>query len=224
MEERVAAVHSGESPELVWFLEHPPLYTAGTSAKPKDLVDPKGRPVYKTGRGGQYTYHGPGQRVVYVMHDLSRRGRDLRGHVDRLERWVIAALADFGVTGVTRPDRVGIWVERGTDDDGKAREDKIAAVGVRVRRWVTYHGIAVNVCPKMKHFRGIVPCGIDDPGLGVTSLKKLKVNCSLADFDAALARHYTAIFGEDEAASEQSFGKQPRFEGDDRRQNGVCLG
>jgi len=165
MEDRVAAILSGEAPELVWLLEHPPLYTAGTSAKAADLLDAARFPVYAAGRGGQYTYHGPGQLVAYVLFDLNRRGRDVRRHVFRLEDWVIAALADYGVAGAARDDRPGVWVRDG------AREDKIAAIGVRVRRWVTFHGTAINVHPDLTHFAGIVPCGINDAG--VTSLEKL---------------------------------------------------
>jgi lipoyl(octanoyl) transferase len=163
MEERTAAIGAGRSPELVWFLEHPPLYTAGTSAKPADLLDGARFPVYAAGRGGQYTYHGPGQLVAYVLFDLNKRGRDVRQHVHRLEAWVIAALTAYGVTGERREGRPGIWVKR------QDREAKIAALGVRVRRWITYHGIAVNVCPDLSHFSGIVPCGIADAG--VTSLE-----------------------------------------------------
>ncbi|WP_127076291.1 lipoyl(octanoyl) transferase LipB [Rhodomicrobium lacus] len=165
MEDRAAAIFAGAAPELVWFLEHPPLYTAGTSAKAGDLLDAARFPVYAAGRGGQYTYHGPGQLVVYVLLDLNRRGRDVRRHVRRLEEWVIAALTDYGVTGAARDDRPGVWVRDG------AREEKIAAIGVRVRRWVTFHGTAINVSPDLSHFAGIVPCGIEDAG--VTSLERL---------------------------------------------------
>jgi len=165
MEDRAAAIFAGVAPELVWFLEHPPLYTAGTSAKAGDLLDAARFPVYAAGRGGQYTYHGPGQLVVYVLLDLNRRGRDVRRHVRRLEEWVIAALTDYGVTGAARDDRPGVWVRDG------AREEKIAAIGVRVRRWVTFHGTAINVSPDLSHFAGIVPCGIEDAG--VTSLERL---------------------------------------------------
>ena len=165
MEERAAAIFAGAAPELVWFLEHPPLYTAGTSAKPQDLLDPARFPVHNTGRGGQYTYHGPGQLVAYVLLDLNRRGRDLRRYVHSLEAWVIAALEFYGVKGERREGRPGIWVRNG------ARDEKIAAIGVRVRRWVTYHGVAVNICPDLSHFDGIVPCGIGDAG--VTSLARM---------------------------------------------------
>ncbi len=166
MEDRVAAILVGEQPELVWFLEHPPLYTAGASAKPEDLLDPARFPVHSTGRGGQHTYHGPGQLVAYVLLDLNKRGRDVRRHVHRLEAWVIAALGDYGVQGERREGRPGIWVR------GRARDEKVAAIGVRVRRWVTYHGVAINICPDLSHFEGIVPCGIEDAG--VTSLAKIK--------------------------------------------------
>ena len=165
MEERAAAIFAGEASELIWFLEHPALYTAGTSAKPDDLLDPARFPVHNAGRGGQYTYHGPGQLVAYVLLDLNLRGRDLRRYVHSLEAWVIAALELYGVEGERREGRPGIWVRNG------ARDEKIAAVGVRVRRWVTYHGIAVNICPDLAHFEGIVPCGIGDAG--VTSLAKI---------------------------------------------------
>jgi lipoyl(octanoyl) transferase len=162
MEERAAAIGAGQNPELVWLLEHPPLYTAGTSAKPSGLLGAARFPVHSSGRGGQYTYHGTGQLVAYVLFDLNKRGRDVRRHVHRLEAWAIVALAGYGVTGERREGRPGIWVRR---QDGDA---KIAAVGVRVRRWITYHGIAVNICPDLRHFAGIVPCGITDAG--VTSL------------------------------------------------------
>ncbi len=162
MEARAEAIGAGHAPELVWLLEHPSLYTAGVSAKPSDLLDAARFPVYASGRGGQYTYHGPGQLVAYVLFDLNSRGRDIRRHVHRLEAWAIAALADYGVSGERREGRPGIWVKKPQGDA------KIAALGVRVRRWVTYHGVAVNVCPDLSHFSGIVPCGIADAG--VTSL------------------------------------------------------
>lgn len=165
MEERADAIFERKASELVWLLEHPPLYTAGTSAKPFHLLDPARFPVHRTGRGGQYTYHGPGQLVAYVLLDLNKRGRDVRLHVHRLEAWVIAALASYGISGERREGRPGIWVRRG------GRDEKIAALGVRVRRWVTYHGVAVNVCPDLTHFQGIVPCGIEDAG--VTSIERI---------------------------------------------------
>jgi lipoyl(octanoyl) transferase len=189
MEARVAAIRRGDAPELVWLVEHPPLYTAGTSAKAGDLLDAERFPVHQTGRGGQYTYHGPGQRVAYVMVDLNRHGRDLRGYVRNLEQWVIATLARFDIAGERRDGRVGIWVER-----GGGREDKIAAIGVRVRHWVTYHGIAINVSPDLRHFEGIVPCGIADPNLGVTSLADLGVDATMADVDRALRGTFGEAF------------------------------
>ncbi len=188
MEARVAEIRAGRAPELVWLLEHPPLYTAGTSADDADLVDPGRFPVYRTGRGGQYTYHGPGQRVAYVMLDLQRRGGDLRRYVCDLEDWLIRALARFNVKGERREGRVGIWIAR---DAG--REDKIAAVGVRVRRWVTYHGIALNVDPDLGHFEGIVPGGVREHG--VTSLVDLGLPVTLADADVALRAAFEEVFG-----------------------------
>ena len=186
MEARVAGIRAGTARELVWLLEHPPLYTAGTSARAEDLLDPRLFPVYRSGRGGQFTYHGPGQRVAYVMLDLARRGGDVRCYVHALEEWVIRALAAFGVAGERREGRVGVWVARtgGT-------EEKIAAIGVRVRRWVTYHGAAINVSPDLAHYRGIVPCGIS--GFGVTSLAALGVEARMADLDAALRANF-ALF------------------------------
>ncbi len=186
MEARVAGIHAGTAPEQVWLLEHPPLYTAGTSARVRDLLDPDRFPVYRSGRGGQYTYHGPGQRVAYVMLDLARRGPDLRAFVFGLEQWIIDTLKDFGIAGARRDGRVGIWVER-----GPGREDKIAAIGVRVRRWVTFHGIALNVAPDLSHYAGIVPCGIAEHG--VTSLADLGVSATMAEVDAALRRHFQAV-------------------------------
>ncbi len=188
MESRVAAIRDGRAGELVWLLEHPPLYTAGTSAKPHDLLDPDRFPVHRTGRGGQYTYHGPGQRVAYVMLDLRARHSDVRAYVRGLEAWLIATLARFAVKGERRDDRVGIWVDRGS-----GREDKIAAIGVRIRRWVTYHGVSLNVAPELDHYRGIVPCGIREHG--VTSLAALGVSATMADVDAALQRTFGDIFG-----------------------------
>jgi lipoyl(octanoyl) transferase len=188
MERRIAAVRDGSAPELVWLLEHPPLYTAGTSASAQDLLDPTRLPVYRSGRGGQYTYHGPGQRVAYVMLDLNRFGRDVRCHVWRLEEWIIAALARFNVRGERRDGRIGVWVA-----SPGGREDKIAAIGVRVRHWVSYHGVALNVDPDLDHFRGIVPCGI--PEYGVTSLAKLGITASMAEVDIALRTTFDDVFG-----------------------------
>ncbi len=190
MEARVEAIRHGEADELVWLVEHPPLYSAGTSAKPDDLLDVDRFPVYETGRGGQYTYHGPGQRVAYAMIDLRERGQDLRAYVRGLEAWVIETLSTFGINGERREGRVGIWVAH---DNG--REDKIAAIGVRVRHWVTYHGISINVSPDLEHFSGIVPCGIGEEHLGVTSLADLGVDASMEDVDAALKASFTKIFG-----------------------------
>jgi len=188
MERRVAEIRAGTAAEAVWLLEHPPLYTAGTSASEADLLDPGRFPVYRSGRGGQYTYHGPGQRVAYVMLDLQRRDADVRAYVQALESWLIAALAMLGVEGQRRADRIGIWVVR---DDG--REDKIAALGVRVRRWVAYHGVALNVALDLSHFAGIVPCGI--AGYGVTSLEELGRNPGMKVVDLALRQAFEATFG-----------------------------
>ena len=188
MERRVAEIRAGDAPELVWLVEHAPLYTAGASAKPEDLILPGRFPVHRTGRGGEYTYHGPGQRVAYVMLDLDRRGRDVREFVRRLEAWLIATLDGFGVTGERRAGRVGIWVDRGA-----GREDKIAAIGVRVRRWVTYHGVALNVACDLGHYDGIVPCGIR--GHGVTSLADLGIDVTMADVDEMLRAKFADAFG-----------------------------
>jgi len=193
MERRVAEIRAGSAPEMVWLVEHPPLYTAGTSARDGDLLEAGRFPVYRTGRGGQFTYHGPGQRVAYVMLDLDRRGRDLRRHVSALEDWIVATLDRFAVTGERREGRVGIWVDR-TRDKGVGHEDKIAAIGVRVRRWVAYHGIALNVDPELGHFAGIVPCGISDRRLGVTSLVDLGRPVSMDEVDAALRATFAGIF------------------------------
>lgn len=191
MEARAAAIRAGAARELIWLVEHPPLYTAGTSAQASELIDPYRLPVFTTGRGGKYTYHGPGQRVVYVLLDLDARGRDLRGFVAGLEGWIIAALTDFGVAGRTIPGKVGVWVD---DADGPA---KIAAIGVRVRRWVSFHGFSVNVAPNLGDFAGIVPCGLHEP---VTSLAALGHPMPLTTFDAALARHRAAILQSLESA------------------------
>ncbi len=188
MDETVDAISAGRSPETVWLLEHPPLYTAGTSAKTDDLVAPDRFPVFKSGRGGQYTYHGPGQRVAYVMLDLRTRGGDVRAYVTALEQWIIDTLDQFNVKGERREDRVGVWVRRG------GREDKIAAIGIRVRHWVTFHGIAINVDPDLKHFEGIVPCGIREHG--VTSLVDLGLPVTMHDLDVALKKTFARTFGE----------------------------
>jgi len=187
MEARVARIADGSAGELIWLLEHPPLYTAGVSAAPGELLDAARFPVHRTGRGGRYTYHGPGQRVGYVMLDLRTRGSDIRAFVRGLEDWVIATLAEFGVTGERRAGRVGIWVAHA---DG--REEKIAAIGVRVRHWITFHGFALNVAPDLSHFDGIVPCGL--AGYGVTSLQALGIGATLADVDAALKRTFARAF------------------------------
>lgn len=182
MEDRVQAVREGRAGELVWLLEHPPLYTAGTSAREGDLLAPRRFPVYRSGRGGQYTYHGPGQRVAYVILDLARRKPDIRLFIHTLEQWLIDTLAVFGVRGERRADRIGVWVRR--PGKGAGAEDKIAAIGVRVRRWVTFHGVSLNVAPDLEHFSGIVPCGVR--GHGVTSLADLGVTVSMDEVDAAL--------------------------------------
>jgi lipoyl(octanoyl) transferase len=187
MEARAAAIAEGRAGELVWLLEHPPLYTAGVSAKPGDLIDPDRFPVFQSGRGGQFTYHGPGQRVAYVMLDLTRRRRDVRAFVEALEAWLIGALARLEVTGEIRPGRVGVWVAR------PGREDKIAAVGVKLRRWASFHGVALNVAPDLEHFSGIVPCGV--AAHGVTSLAELGAPATMAAMDAALKASFEAVFG-----------------------------
>jgi lipoyl(octanoyl) transferase len=187
MERRAAEIAEGRAAEYVWLLEHPPIYTAGTSAHPSDLLDAR-FPVFQTGRGGQFTYHGPGQRVGYVMLDLRRRTMDIRSYVRDLEEWLIRTLGRFGVKGERREGRVGIWVVRA---DG--REDKIAAIGVRIRRWVTYHGVALNIAPDLSHFDGIVPCGIS--GHGVASLADLGLDVSMSDVDAALRNEFDHVFG-----------------------------
>lgn len=191
MEARVAAIAAGETSERVWLLEHPPLYTAGVSARDDDLLAPDRFPVHRTGRGGQFTYHGPGQRVAYVMLDLNQRGRDVRGFVRGLEDWIIGALAEFGVEAGVRDGRVGVWVER--KGPGWSREDKIAAIGVKVRKWVSFHGISLNVEPELDHFGGIVPCGIAEHG--VTSLVDLGVPVTMDEADAALKTSFRRVFG-----------------------------
>jgi lipoyl(octanoyl) transferase len=187
MEGRVSAIRAGTASELVWLLEHPPLYTAGTSARHEELLDPHRLPVHRAGRGGRYTYHGPGQRIAYVMLDLRRRGQDVRCYVHQLEEWVIRTLACFDVRGERRDGRVGIWVVRGA-----RAEEKIAAIGVRVRQWVTYHGVALNLDPDLDHYRGIIPCGIAEHG--VTSLAKLGVNATLGQVDMALRGTFAEVF------------------------------
>ncbi|MBH0239910.1 lipoyl(octanoyl) transferase LipB [Methylobrevis albus] len=191
MDARVAAIAEGTARERVWLVEHPPLYTAGTSARAADLVDPDRFPVFDSGRGGQYTYHGPGQRVAYVMLDMKRRRQDLRAFVAALEAWLIDALWQFHVRGERREDRVGVWVRR--PDRGDGAEDKIAAIGIRVRRWVTFHGISLNVEPDLGHFSGIVPCGVSDHG--VTSLVDLGLPVTLPDVDVVLRSSFETVFG-----------------------------
>ena len=193
MNERVDAIVTGGAPEQVWLLEHPPLYTAGVSAKAADLIEPDRFPVFASGRGGQYTYHGPGQRVAYVMLDLNRRKPDVRAFVATLEEWIIRTLAAFNVRGERRDDRIGVWVRRPEKGDGC--EDKIAAIGIRVRKWVTLHGIALNVEPELSHFSGIVPCGVSEPRYGVTSLADLGLPVSLAEVDMMLRREFEPLFG-----------------------------
>jgi len=195
MEARAEEIRAGTAPEMVWLVEHPPLYTAGTSAKPEDLLQHGRFPLYRSGRGGQLTYHGPGQRIAYVMLDLSRRGGDVRCYVRALEEWMIRTLARLGVEGERRAGRVGIWVAR-----GPGREDKIAAIGVRVRHWVTYHGVALNRDPVLEHFRSIVPCGIAAPGLGVTSLAELGVSISADELDRLLEASFADVFEAEGAA------------------------
>lgn len=190
MEARAAAIAAGRAPELVWLLEHPPLYTAGTSAEDGELIDPR-FPVHRTGRGGRWTYHGPGQRIAYVMLDLNARGRDVRRFVTDLETWLIRTLAEFAVRGEVRQDRVGVWVRR--PEKGPGVEDKIAAIGIRVRRWVTFHGIALNVEPDLEHFGGIVPCGIAQHG--VTSLADLGHVVTLPEVDMVLEDTFEEVFG-----------------------------
>jgi lipoyl(octanoyl) transferase len=192
MEERVAAIAAGAAPELVWLLEHPPLYTSGTSGNAGDLLEAR-FPLFATGRGGQLTYHGPGQQVAYVMLDLKRRRPDVRAYVASLEAWIIRTLAAFNVRGEQREDRVGVWVRR--PDKGPGHEDKIAAIGVRLRRWVSFHGISINVEPDLSHFDAIVPCGVVDPRYGVTSLADLGHPVSMAEVDMALRQAFAEVFG-----------------------------
>ena len=197
MEQRASDIRAGIAPETVWLLEHPPLYTAGTSADPAELVEPNRFPVHTSGRGGRYTYHGPGQRVAYVMLDLKKRGPDVRKYVSDLEDWVIRTLAQFSVTGERREGRVGIWVQRGAPTNPLVREDKIAAIGVRIRKWVTFHGISINVEPDLAHFDGIVPCGISEHG--VTSLWDLGMTPTMPEVDNALRASFNEVFGEQDS-------------------------
>ena len=193
MEARARAIRDEGAPGLIWLLEHPPLYTAGTSAKPHDLREPDRFPVFQAGRGGEYTYHGPGQRIAYVMLDVAARGRDVRKFVLDLEHWIIATLASFNISAETREGRVGVWVDR-TQSGGPLHEDKIAAIGIRLRRWVSFHGISLNVEPDLSHFGGITPCGIDEAGLGVTSLVDLGWPVGMSDVDIALRAAFETSF------------------------------
>ncbi len=196
MEERIAKIASGEADERIWLLEHPPIYTAGTSAKKSDLLAPDRFPVYQTGRGGEFTYHGPGQRVIYVMLDLKRRKEDVRAFIGALEEWIIQTLAAFNIKGERREDRVGVWVvrpEKPLTIKNEPAEDKIAAIGIRLRKWVSFHGIALNVEPDLSHYSGIVPCGISDHG--VTSLVDLGLPVTMADVDVVLKKTFEKIFG-----------------------------
>jgi lipoyl(octanoyl) transferase len=193
MEARAAAIAAGEAAELVWLLEHPPLYTAGTGSRTEDLIGSERFPLYTAGRGGKLTYHGPGQRVAYVMLDLRARGKDVRRFVASLEEWLIRTLARFGVTAERRADRIGVWVQR--PEQGEGREDKIAALGIRVKKWVSLHGISLNVAPDLTHYQGILPCGVSEQQWGVTSLADLGVKATLAEVDAALRASFEEIFG-----------------------------
>lgn len=201
MEARAAAIAAGDAPELVWLLEHPPLYTSGTSGHATDLLEER-FPLFTTGRGGQLTYHGPGQRVAYVMLNLKRRRPDVRAYVAALEQWIIATLDAFNIRGERREDRVGVWVRR--PDKGDGYEDKIAAIGVRLKRWVSLHGIAINVEPDLSHFKAIVPCGISDPRYGVTSLVDLGLPVVMTDVDIALRSAFENLFGETRTAATTS--------------------
>ena len=208
MTARAAAIARGGAPELVWLLQHPPLYTAGTSARSEELIEAR-FPVHSVGRGGQFTYHGPGQRVGYVMLDLKRRAPDVRRFVATLEEWIIRTLAQLNVRGERRGDRIGVWVPR--PDKGRGCEDKIAAIGVRVQRWVTLHGFALNVAPDLSHFSGIVPCGVADSRYGVTSLAALGCSVSMSDVDAALRAEFIPLFGDaDQALRSTENNSSPR--------------
>ena len=192
MEQQVAGISSGDAGEQVWLVQHPPLYTAGTSANDDDLLDAHRFPVFQAGRGGEFTYHGPGQRVGYVMLDLNQRGRDVRQFVRDLEEWMIVTLSSFGVNGERRDGRVGIWVDRGRHGGSPGKEDKIAAIGVRLRRWVSFHGVSLNVCPDLSHYEGIVPCGISQHG--VTSLQDLGIDATVEEVDVALKAAFERVF------------------------------
>ena len=193
MEERVRTIHDGRAPELIWLLEHPPLYTSGTSAKPSDISNPLDLPVFDAGRGGQFTYHGPGQRVAYVMLNVAKRGRDVRQFIQNIENWIIASLAEFNLKGELRDGRVGVWIDRSHPGE-TLREDKIAAIGVRLRKWISFHGMSLNVEPDLTHFSGITPCGITEDGLGVTSMAGLGLTVTMPEVDAALRRSFENVF------------------------------
>jgi lipoyl(octanoyl) transferase len=195
MESRASDIASNKKKELIWLVEHPPLYTAGASAKEKDLLDKNSFPVYRTRRGGKFTYHGPGQRVAYVMLDLNKRERDVRSFVEFLERWIIATLQEFNIEGEIRPDRVGVWIRRKDKEkgaDGNFLEEKIAAIGLKLRKWVSFHGISININPNLDHFSGIVPCGAEN--FGVTSFKDLGISVNMEDFDAALKSNFLKLY------------------------------
>jgi lipoyl(octanoyl) transferase len=206
MQARAAAIAEGRERELVWLIEHPPLYTAGTSAKPEELIEAR-FPVFESGRGGQMTYHGPGQRVAYVMLDLKRRGPDVRRYVATLEEWIIRTLAAFGVQAERREDRIGVWVRR--PDKGAGFEDKIAAIGIRVTQWVTLHGMALNLAPNLTHFSGIVPCGVSEQRYGVTSLADLGIAATMADVDEALRQEFAPLFGAADQTVDRQENKSP---------------
>jgi lipoyl(octanoyl) transferase len=206
MRMRAAAIAAGREPELVWLIEHPPLYTSGTSAKPEELIEAR-FPVFESGRGGQMTYHGPGQRVAYVMLNLKTRGPDVRRYVATLEEWIILTLAAFKVRGERREDRIGVWVRR--PEKGEGYEDKIAAIGIRVTQWVTLHGMALNVDPDLSHFSGIVPCGVSEQRYGVTSLADLGIAVSMPEVDMVLRREFEALFGASDYAVASSENKSP---------------
>lgn len=192
MESRAKKIFIGQANELVWLLEHPPIYTAGTSAKARDLLDNARFKVFEAGRGGEFTYHGPGQRVAYIMLNVAERGKDVRAFIEQLQNWIIKTLGCYSVEGGARPDRVGVWVKR--PELGQNREDKIAAIGIRLKRWISYHGISLNVCPDLEHFTGITPCGIDHPNYGITSLEDLGVIKTLKEVDQALRECFEEVF------------------------------
>lgn len=205
MESRVRGIIENSTAELVWLLEHPPIYTAGTSAKSQDLLDENRFEVFETGRGGEFTYHGPGQRVAYIMLNVGKRGRDVRAFIEQLQNWVIETLDCYKISGEIRTDRVGVWVNR--PDKGLDREEKIAAIGIRLKRWVSYHGISLNISPNLEHFTGITPCGIDHPNYGVTSLRDLGLSNSMHDVDQSLRKCFEKVFQSPTVDSEVVFPK-----------------